>query len=397
MQRRSWPWCSLPGFFLRRLSDFISEARWEKGVPILAVVGLVLTNLSRPWFGALIAGSALVMVVTRPRPCWRPVGAFALAGVLMLAILPGPPDTTIDPFHHGQILESVWEFESGRPLYSEVFPLRSFEFFLTWLARRVAKPTLANFFITDHLLDSLPMAGVCLLTFAWTRSLPWSFATALGAATYPPTSGRMGLPLLAAALGIAVFRSRRRRNLAWIAIGGWVAALLGFDILIPLIGASLLTIAIAGPPRPSHGRGASVPTTTRIVLERLGAAVLLLLATMVPFLFILALWQGERAAFAYCWLLIDNARNLPAFYGLPLPWNDLGARLLITSGLVLIGSWVAVGTRAWPYLDGSRRRIWLFLVVIYVLIAHRGHGRSDVAHLLILIYPDLRARLARSV
>ena len=46
----------------------------------------------------------------------------------------------------------------------------------------------------------------------------------------------------------------------------------------------------------------------------------------------LTLWQGERAAFAYCWLLVDNARNLPAFYGLPLPWDDLDARLLMTSG-----------------------------------------------------------------
>ena len=320
---------------------------------------------------------------------WRSVGAFALAGVLMLAILPGSPTTTIDPFHHGQILEGVWEFESGRPLYSEVFPLRSAEFFLTWLARRVASPTLGNYFIANRLLDALPIAGVCLLTFAWTRSLPWSFATALGAATYPPSSSRMALPLLAATLGIAVFRSRRRLSLAWIAVGGWVAALLGFDVLIPLIGSSMLTIAIAGPTRRSSRSGASVWITTRIVLERLCAAVLLLLATMVPFLLILAFWQGERAAFAYCWLLVDNARNLPAFYGLPLPWDDLDARLLMTSGLVLIGSWVAVGALAWPFLGESRRRTWLFLVVTYVLVAHRGLGRSDPAHLLILVYPNL--------
>ena len=168
----------LPSRLLLRHERPHPDAGRERWFPYLAVLGLVLTNLSRPWFGALIAGSALVIARTRSRPAWRSVGAFALAGVLMLAILPGPPNTTIDPFHHGQILESVWEFESGRPLYSEVFPLRSFEFFLTWLARRVSKPTLANFFITDHLLDSLPIAGVCLLTFAWTRSLPWSFATA---------------------------------------------------------------------------------------------------------------------------------------------------------------------------------------------------------------------------
>ena len=95
----------------------------------------------------------------------------------------------------------------------------------------------------------------------------------------------MALPLLAAALGIAVFRSRRRLNLAWIAVGGWVAALLGFDVLIPLIGASLLTIAIAGPPRVAAAREATSDRSRREWSSSVcGTAVLLLLATMVPFL-----------------------------------------------------------------------------------------------------------------
>ena len=44
------------GLFLGH-ERFDSEAGWEKRFPFLAVVGLVLANLSRPWFGALIVGS----------------------------------------------------------------------------------------------------------------------------------------------------------------------------------------------------------------------------------------------------------------------------------------------------------------------------------------------------
>jgi hypothetical protein len=380
---------ALPSGLRLRRERFGTEAGWERWFPYLAVGGLVLANLAHPWFAAMIAGSALVIAAKRLHRVWRTAAALALAVVLMLAFLPGPPNTTIDSFHDGQVLGNVWEFESGRPLYTEVFPLRSYEFFLTWLARRVAKPALANFFIANRILDSLPIAGVFLLTFAWTRSLPWSFATALAAATYPPTSSRMALPLLAAAVEIAVFRSRRRLSLAWIAVAAWLAALLGFDVLIPLVGSSVLTIAIAGPPGRARAGEASIRSPRRMAFARLSAAALLLLGCIVPFLLMLALWQGERAVFAYCWLLVDNARNLPAFYGLPLPWGDFDSCLLMTSGLMIVGTWAASGVLSWPFRGDSRRSIWLCLLVSYVLIAHRALGRSDPAHLSILIYTNL--------
>ena len=191
--------------------------------------------------------------------------AFALAGVLMLAFLPRRPQTTLDPFHDGQILSAVWEFESGRPLFTEVFPLRTYEFFLIWLSRRFLDPSLASFFIAKHLLDALPIAGVCLLSFAWTRSLAWSFATALAAATFAGMNSRMGLSFLGCALGVAVFRSRSPLHLGWLAVGGWLAALLGFDVVIPFVAPSVLTLLILGPPgrsQPGTGSGWAATKTS---------------------------------------------------------------------------------------------------------------------------------------
>jgi hypothetical protein len=51
--------------------------------------------------------------------------------------------------------------------------------------------------------------------------------------------------------------------------------------------------------------------------------------------------------------------------------------------------WVAVGALAWPWLGGWRRRSGVFLAATYILVAHRGLGRSDPAHLMILVFPNL--------
>src|SRR5262249_33742849 len=93
---------------------------WGRWFPCLAIVVLAVGGLNRPWFGVLITVAALLSAIGPRRRRWCPPRALCLTGILLLAILPGGPNTTIDAFHDGQILSGVWEFESGRPLFTEV-------------------------------------------------------------------------------------------------------------------------------------------------------------------------------------------------------------------------------------------------------------------------------------
>ncbi|MAG92204.1 MAG: hypothetical protein CMJ48_00415 [Planctomycetaceae bacterium] len=86
-------------------------------------------------------------------------------------------------FHDGQILSAVCEFETGKTLYTQVFPLRSFQFFISWLGRHLLPRTVEGYFLVGQLLAFLPLVGGSLLGFAWTRSLRWGLATALVLAT----------------------------------------------------------------------------------------------------------------------------------------------------------------------------------------------------------------------
>ncbi|MDR3638962.1 MAG: hypothetical protein P4L84_34470 [Isosphaeraceae bacterium] len=369
---------AIPATLTDQLPALVPAQRW---FPLLAVTATALLNISRPWFDLLITVAALGLALLRPELRWRGLWALGLAVLLLLALPPGAPSSAIDSFHDGQILSAVWEFESGRPLYSEVFPLRGYEFFEAWLARRLAAPSLGTFFIAKQVLAYLPVAGILLMTYAWTRSLAWSFVTALAATAHPALGDRAGLPLLFAALGVSVLRSRNRwRGLIALSAGSGLAAFSGFDMLIPLAGAAVLTVLVAGPP--GGERAAPLPL-------RAAWAAFVLLATVVPFTVFVALWQGPRSAGAYWWLLLDNARNLPAFYGLPLPWRDRSLRALMMSSVVTVGVWAGVGALVWTRVPAPWRRAWLFLLIDDVLVAQRGVGRTDGAHLVALILPNL--------
>src|SRR5262249_44792566 len=137
--------------------------RWctRLDAPWLAPGAVALVCLPRPWFGVLVCGATWFVARRRPAPRARARSAWAIAGVSLLAHLPGPPATpTLDAFHDGQILSAVWEFEQGRTLFAEVFPLRNYEFFYTWLTRRLLEPSIANYFMTQRATEFLPVAAI---------------------------------------------------------------------------------------------------------------------------------------------------------------------------------------------------------------------------------------------
>src|SRR5262249_31979295 len=92
----------------------------------------------RPPVGAVIAMSlGLFLVLHRSRPrrlrFWSAVGMGVLLVLAVVAVLRLLP---LDSFHDGYNLTCAWEFESGHELYTEILPIRSYQFFVTWLSRQ---------------------------------------------------------------------------------------------------------------------------------------------------------------------------------------------------------------------------------------------------------------------
>ena len=167
----------------------------------------------------------------------------SIAALLPIAFLSaGPIRREFDPFHDGQILAAVMEFDAGRKLYAEVFPLRSYEFYLACIANRFLAPGGPAYWWLEHALQFLPLAGAYLLAFAWTRSLPWSLATALVLVARFPQDGRMGWHFWLAASALAMLRTGTKTSIiVWTFAGVWAAAC-GYDLLVPFVVASMAAI-----------------------------------------------------------------------------------------------------------------------------------------------------------
>lgn len=385
----------------RDVCDAVARSGLKFVFPCLAIAAVGLVALSKPWLGGVIFAVSLGLLIADPRRKWHGRVAAALTGVLFLTFLPGASHEIIDSFHDGSVLSGVWEFESGRALYSEVFPLRGYEFFVTWLSRLLLAPTFANYFFTSQLLVYLPVSAACLATFAWTRSYWWSFATGLAIAACPHwwslatglaitvcphstgISGRMGVPLCLAAVGVYVLRSPNWRRIIWLAATGGVVGFLGHDMFVTFVGSLTLAAFFVGP------SGVRPQLSWRDVTSRVGGAALYFLIAVLPFTVSLALWQGPKSVFAYWSLLLDNVRNYAAHCGLPLPWFEHPHREVMIFSLVVIGLWATAGAVVWGFQQGWRGKAWLFLLILLVLSVQRGVARSHINSLAAALYPSI--------
>lgn len=353
---------------------------WKKnnggrGAWLLWGFALAAVTYQRPWFLFLLVLMSLGGWL-RPRfysRSWWPV--FLTCGGIAWCILPSPPtQDTLDNFHDGQILSAVWEFESGRTLYAEVFPLRSFEFFVTWISRKIWEPTAANYIFVARSLRLLTVIGAALAAYAWTGSIAWSLATGLLMSCWE-LDARMGVPLLLAALVLRVHRQGGRWGwLALVAVSS-IVGYAGFDMVPSYMVAVSTSFLI---PRASALRARPWFTClyTSIV------ALTLLLSMIAVFTLGLFFWQGKAAAWSYWWLLVDFSRHYSSFYGLPIPWQVSDYRRLLVLSLTAGGVWTVLGVLRWNDWPTWKRRAWVFLLAQYFFLVPRALGRSDVEHLL---------------
>lgn len=353
---------------------------WDRtGLPwILLLFVPVVAQVWRPplWFGSVLFG-ALLWLLLLPRPLRHRARMGTV--LTLLLVLMGLPrifwSNFVDTFHDGQILSAVWEFEAGRQLFEEVFPLRTAEFFLAWIARKIFPPTLAGSTVFFQFAPPLCMAGAGLAAYAWTRFPLWSLAT--GLLVCPWFSEyfcgiREGLLLLF--MGIAAELLRQPDWRCWLPLIplGVLSCFGGFDMLtafVPPLGAALLLA-----PGSRFGGRRRNPWRAGPVVAAVWGVMPLMLFTL-----IVAVWQGKAAAQAFWSIFFDFSRNYNAFYGLPFYVLRREIPYLVL-GLGALGLFAAGGALAWPTMTSSRRRTWLFLLLSTFMFCHRALGRSDFTH-----------------
>jgi hypothetical protein len=323
-----------------------------------AAAVMIVLSREKLWCVAVLSPAFAVAYFGRPH--WRK--AWLIALLFPLAFLSaGPTPRAFDPFHDGQILSAVREVERGRTIYADVFPLRGYEFYLAWVGREVMPGATFAYSWLESALKFVPLAGAALLTFGWTRSLPWSLLTGLALSIPFAQDGRIGLHFWLGAATLAMLRSGGAATIiAWI-VAGLAAAAAGFDLYVPFAAASLVGIAVSR-------RGAVRAVTT-------------VLGLVVPWTSLLLLGQGVESAGSYWTLLIEYGRNYSAMYGLPIPWDDSLFWTAILLPTVVAGFWAGGIGVAWRRLRAVRRGMAAALVVQFALAAQRGIGRSDAEHL----------------
>lgn len=323
-------------------------------------------SMANPW-PAFVTILVLVTIWRTPRARrWR--FGIVLAG-LAFAFPPSPyPSPILDPFHDGVVLSSLWEYESGRTLHDQVVCLRGFEFFSTWMVHRLGGYSLWAYLHVPRLFDATPMVGAALVAWLWTRSLTWSLATGLAISLAGDPDSRLGIHFWLAALALWALASRARW--AWLTFAGVTAmtSQLGFDVFVPTLVAGTAALLLSPPRR----RGPAFLVGT-ILLVMLG----------------LTTWQGSGSTLAYWQNLLEYSRNMPPYYGLPLPWSTPQWRPRLIAAMVVGGVWAAGGLLAYPRASEGRRRRWAFLLAQYVLMMGRAIGRSDGTHLFAILYPAI--------
>ncbi len=345
---------------------------------LLAVMAVALPLvLVRPWFGVLMVG--MVAWLWTLRQSQRPHARHLWLVLLMsLAFLPTSlrAGIVLDEYHDGYTLSCLWEFENGRALYSELFPLRSFEFYAGLLGRIVLPTTVEGYLFSLALLKFLPVAGVTLLSLVWTRSPHWSFAAGLLCATLSRLDPRQGMQVLLVAVQLGLLISPRVR-LGWTALSCGVAACVGFDAFVTLVAATSVTAFLVPSLRERCGLSISLAELS----QRLRMAVTHLAAATLPFTVVIGLWQGAESALSYWQLLFDYSRHFNVAIGIPVSWTSPEQRFDIISNLLLLSLLATTTVFRWTSLSPRRQRAWCFLTVAYFFALHRGLGRSDEFHL----------------
>ncbi len=360
---------------------------------VALMVGTLPLVLVRPWFGVLMVGT--VAWLWNLRPSQRPFARHLWLVLLMsLAFLPTSlrAGLVLDEYHDGYALSCLWEFENGHALYSEMFPLRSFEFYAGLLGRTVLPATVEGYLFSLGLLKFMPVAGVTLLSLVWTRSPQWSFATGLLCATLSRLDPRQGMQvfLVAGQLGILV---SPRVRLTWTALPCGIAACVGFDAFVTLVAASTITVflvpnlrkRVGSQSRQTLGRRPGEPQSlARFATElprRLRTAGVCLAVAVLPFTVVMGVWQGTESALSFWQLLFDYSRHYIAAIGIPVSWTSPAQRFVIVSNLLLLSLFAATTVFQWTSLSPGRQRAWCFLTVAYFFALHRGLGHSDEFHL----------------
>ncbi|MEK9138501.1 MAG: hypothetical protein AAB393_15360, partial [Bacteroidota bacterium] len=302
--------------------------------------------------------------------------------LLAVAVVPVLQMLPLDAFHDGYNLTCAWAFESGCKLYTEILPIRSYQFFVTWLSRRVLPQTVDAYLLTFSVLQLLPIIGAFALSMAWTRGrVWWSVSTAIVVMALSILDSRQAIHLLLAAMMLNALHQDRHATWWLIGFGSVLAGGCGFDTLCPLAVANTVTLFCV----PSSERFAEPPPLWRRVLRATQAVVL----AIVPFSLVIGVWQGPQAAAEHWLVLRDFAAHFNAFSGLPFEWHDQLTRFQVGLGLMVLTIWVSGGVVRWKMMPPARRRAWLFLMIQFGFLLHRGVGRSDLAHLQDVMIPSL--------
>ncbi len=351
------------------------EGHWHEGrLWLLALsVPFAIVNF---WVGCTLSLVLAAVCVSQHRPARFRVGLlFSL--LLMVIFLPTQLDAPqeVDPLHDGQILSALQEWDRGRLLYAEVFPLRTYHFSLAVLGRGIFPPTLEGFYVTQRLVMGLHVGGSFLLALRMDPLDPLGdgHCRALSSpGREPRDDDRLGvcakrciygLPLSPSKRCAAASSSSGECSFAVVLL----SAACGYDAFISTVAAFTLASYF----RAQDGNRRLPQQIAVQILHALAVASLLCLIPTAC----LMVWQGLPSATAYWKLLFDNLRHVNAFYGLPLsPSHGVLRRAILGAGL--LATWIAGSICFWRTMGGTKRQSAVFLSVFAFFIFQRVLGRS---------------------
>lgn len=345
--------------------------RWD------VLPGLIfLVGLSRGvWFGVCLSLTTMAAIWLKRRKRVSTKVGYVLAMGTACALLPELlfEPGTLDVFHQGQIMSAIWEFEQGATLYSEVFPLRSTEFFVGWLARQVLPKTLIASEIPLQFYSPVVAAGACLLAWTWTRSVIWTLVISLLPLTelWGRTSGlRDGLSILCLGLASTILCSR------W----PWMRCLL-VPLSLPMFfaGYDLMLTYLCGIACGMMSGAMDANVSWRAFTRELLFALMIVVACVISFSGVVAAWQGTEAAQAYWVIFADFSQHMSAFYGLPVNEDRYTFTTFIKSIAVLI-AFAASGAVCLRTVAPEKRLCWGLLLGASSVFYLRALGRSDYIH-----------------
>lgn len=287
-----------------------------------------------------------------------------------------PGRRPVDPLHDGQIVSAVWQWNQGEILFDEVFPLRLTEFLYFAAIDPWVGESRANYVIACQILDFFGPVGAFVVVMGMTRSVTWSWMSALFVGALLPFDYRAGTCMILIGLAAFQFRSPVIRIVP-ISFISLVSMWMGYDAWGTVMGAIGAAILVTPP-------GLPVMPALRKNAATLGLCAVLTIGT---FTASLAIWQGWSAVAAYFTLFFEYAREYPAFYGYPAfrVFSELQTTLIPVG--ILLGWGLASLVCMWREMSLTRRRHLIMLIVSMSVFAQRALARSDFQHLKTLWYP----------